>query len=106
MGKSTQKPRLSLPSCTFPQYLLSLYLMVFLFLLLENERRVGDIIFINFFTTIYSFRQGLSFPLLPFFLFSPVLLFFFILPTSLLMTLALSEAASSKKLLLKYRVFF
>lgn len=105
MGKSTQKPRLSLPSCTFPQYLLSLYLMVFLFLLLENERRVGDIIFINFFTTIYSFRQGLSFPLLPFFFFPPCFCFL-ILPTSLLMTLALSEAASSKKLLLKYRGFF
>ena len=100
MGKSTQKPRFSLPSCTFPQYLLSLYLMVFLFLLLENERRVGDIIFINFFTTIYSIRQGLSFPLLPVFFFSPCF-FFLILPTSLLKTLALSEAASSKKLLLK-----
>lgn len=73
------------------------------FLLLERESRVGDIIFINFFFTIYSFRQGLSFPLASFSLNPlPVFFVFLILHTSLLMTLALSKAASSKKLLLKY----
>lgn len=47
-----------------------------------------------FFFTIYSFRQG---PLPSFSLNTLPIFFFFILNTPLLMTLALSEAASSEK---------
>lgn len=82
-GQNAPVLRRSPLSCTFPQYLLSLYLMVlFLFLFLENERRAGDIIFINFFLFllfIASDRASLSS-----FSLNPLPIFFFLIYFTLL----------------------
>lgn len=93
----------------FPQYLLSLYLMVFCFCFSEmrEETEIGFLlivffVFVFFLLFIASDRASFS---LSSFKYPPHFFFFFILNTLPLLTLALSEAASSKKWLLPKHSF-